>query len=174
MAIVYQFLFNLIIIDLVYFFSKTGTIKMTIIHMILEKNLGEGAWIPGKGAWILQNTTSSALVRTLKTNLSQRAMKRILGLTINNKFSFDNHIRKTWRKGSQKICALSRISNYLDLKQKEINIKWTIISQFSYCSLMWMRSLRKSDNLIRYIERSFSIVDIGLSERSFRIALITI
>ena len=44
--------------------------------MTLEKNLGEGAWIPGKGAWILQNTTSSALVRTLKTNLSQRAMKK--------------------------------------------------------------------------------------------------
>ena len=42
----------------------------------------------------------------------------ILGLTIDNKFSFDNHVKKICRKASQKTCALPRISNYLDSKQK--------------------------------------------------------
>ena len=56
-------------------------------------------------------------------SLTNRKEKVILGLTIDNKFSFDNHIKKTCRKGSQKICDSSKISNYLDLKQKEIPFK---------------------------------------------------
>ena len=46
-----------------------------------------------------------------------------------------------------KICALSRISN-LDLKQEKNFFKETIRSQFSYCQLIWMFSLRKSNNLL--------------------------
>ena len=56
----------------------------------------------------------------------------ILDLTIDNKLSFDNHINKSCRKASQKICALSRISNYLDSKQKEILFKGLTRSRFSY------------------------------------------
>ena len=33
----------------------------------------------------------------------------ILGLTIDNKLSFDNHVKKISRKASQKTCALSRL-----------------------------------------------------------------
>ena len=62
----------------------------------------------------------------------------ILGLTIDNKLSFDNHVKKICRKASKKTCALSRISNYLDSKQKEIIFKEMIRSEFSYCPLIWM------------------------------------
>ena len=57
----------------------------------------------------------------------------ILGLTIDNKLSFDNHVKKICRKASQKTCALSRISNYLDPKRNETLFKGMIKSQFSYC-----------------------------------------
>ena len=39
--------------------------------------------------------------------------EKILGLTIDNKLSLDNHVKKICKKASQKTCALSRISNYL-------------------------------------------------------------
>ena len=51
----------------------------------------------------------------------------------------------------QQTCALSRISNYLDLKQKEIPFKGMITSQFSYCPLIWMFSSWKSNNLINKV-----------------------
>ena len=35
----------------------------------------------------------------------------ILGLTIDNKLCFDNHVKKIYAKASHKTCALSRISN---------------------------------------------------------------
>ena len=92
----------------------------------------------------------------------------ILGLTIDNKLSFDNHVKKICRKASQKTCALSRISNYLDSKQKEIVFKGMIRSQFSYCPLIWMFSSRKSNNLINKVhERSLRIVS-GDNHSSFK------
>ena len=61
-------------------------------------------------------------------NISLKNSKEemILGLTIDNKLSFDNLVKKICRKASQKICALSRISNYLDSKQREILSKGMI------------------------------------------------
>ena len=43
----------------------------------------------------------------------------ISGLTIDNKLSFDNHVKKIYRKASQKTCGLSRIPNYFDWEQKK-------------------------------------------------------
>ena len=40
----------------------------------------------------------------------------ILGLTIDNKLSFDILMKNIWIKASQKNCPLSKISGYLDLK----------------------------------------------------------
>ena len=54
-------------------------------------------------------------------NISLKNSKEevILGLTIGKKLSFDNHVKKICRKASHKTYALSRISNYLDSKQKK-------------------------------------------------------
>ena len=94
-------------------------------------------------------------------NISLKNSKEgvILGLTVDNKLPFDNHVKKICRKASQKTCALSRISNYLDSKQKEIVFKGMIRSQFSYCPLIWMFSSEKSNNLINKVhERSLRTV----------------
>ena len=54
--------------------------------------------------------------KTLSLKISKEVV--ILGLIIYNKLSFDNRVKKVCRKASQKTCPLSRISNYLDSKQK--------------------------------------------------------
>ena len=88
----------------------------------------------------------------------------ILGLTIGKKLSFDNHVKKICRKASHKTCALSRISNYLDSKQKTIKIRL----QFNYCPLIWIFSSRKPNNLINYVhERTLRIVS-GDNHSSFK------
>ena len=92
----------------------------------------------------------------------------ILGLTIDKKLSFDNHVKWICRKASQKTCALSRISNYLDSKQKETLFKRMIRSQFSYCPPIWMFCSRKSNNWINKVhERSSRIVS-GDNHSSFK------
>ena len=104
----------------------------------------------------------------LHVSLNNSKDKVILGLTIDNKLSFDNHVKKICRKASQKTCTLSRRSNYLDSKQKEILFKGMTRSQFSYCALIWMFPSRKSNNLINKVhERSLRIVS-GDNHISFK------
>ena len=83
----------------------------------------------------------------------------VLGVTIDNKLTFDSHIKSICRKAGQKLGALLRITNYLNSSQKKLIFSGMIKSQFSYCPLIWMFSSRKSNNLINRIhERSIRIV----------------
>ena len=83
-----------------------------------------------KWVWTQQNVTTCSWAKKKRKkkeydtfdfeNISIKISKElIIGLTIDNKHSFINHVKKS-RKAKQKICVLSRISNYLDSKQKEI------------------------------------------------------
>ena len=92
----------------------------------------------------------------------------ILGLTIDNKRSFDNHVKKICRKASQKTCALSRISNYLNSKQKEILFKGMLRSQFSYYPLILMFCSRKSNNLINKAHERSLRIGSGDNHSSFK------
>ena len=83
----------------------------------------------------------------------------VLGVTIDNKLTFDSHMKNICRKAGQKLGALLRITNYLNSSQKKLIFSGMIKSQFSYFSLIWMFSSRKSNNLINKIhERSIRIV----------------
>ena len=83
----------------------------------------------------------------------------ILGITIDNKLTFDSHIKSICRKADQKLSALSRISPYLEIDKKELLFKSMVKSQFNYCPLVWMFCSRNANNLINKIqERSLRLI----------------
>ena len=61
---------------------------------------------------------------------------KLLGVTIDNKLDFTEHISKLCKKVSSKIHALARISNYMSPDKLRIIMKSFIESQFSYCPLV--------------------------------------
>ena len=72
----------------------------------------------------------------------------VSGITIDNKSTFDSHIKSICRKAGQKLGALLRITNYLNSSQKKLTFSGMIKSQLSYCPLIWMFSSRSANNLI--------------------------
>ena len=46
--------------------------------------------------------------------------QKILGVTLDNKLNFKNHIKNLCKKASEKIGALSRLSNHLNDSQKRL------------------------------------------------------
>ena len=84
---------------------------------------------------------------------------KLLGLCIDNKLDFNEHISKICKKVSLKLHALSRISPYLNTKRLRIIMKAFIESQFSYCPLIWMFHSRTLNNRInRLHERALRLV----------------
>ena len=75
--------------------------------------------------------------------------EKLLGITIDSDFTFEEHINTLCRKASQKLHALSRISQYLSQHKRRILFKTFIMSQFNYCPLVWMCHSRGLKNIYR-------------------------
>ena len=65
--------------------------------------------------------------------------------------SFEGHIANLCKKASQKLHALARIVNCMDLPKRKVLMKAFIRSQFSYCQLIWMFHSRTLNNRINNI-----------------------
>ena len=84
---------------------------------------------------------------------------KLLGITIDNKLNFNEHVRNLCIKTNQKIHALARIANYLEFGKLRIIMKTFIESQFNYCPLTWMFHSRTLNNRINKLhERALRIV----------------
>ena len=83
----------------------------------------------------------------------------LLGITIDNKLKFNEHVTNICMKASRKISALSRISSFLSFDKKRIIFKALLQSQFKYCPLVWMFHSRELNQRInRLHERIIRIV----------------
>ena len=64
--------------------------------------------------------------------------EKLLGIKIDSKLFFQNHVSSLCKKASQKLHALARVINFMDLAKRKSLMKAFITSQFNYCPLIWM------------------------------------
>ena len=109
---------------------------------------------------MLQNTIflspyqhTSINIKSALSVIKSSNSEKILGITIDSDFAFGEHINMLCRKASQKLHALSRISQYLSQHKKRILFKTFIMSQFNYCPLVWMCHSRGLNNKINNIHK---------------------
>ena len=69
--------------------------------------------------------------------------EKLLGVKIDSKLSFENHVSSLCKKASQKLHALARVVNFMDLAKRKSLMKAFITSQFNYCPLIWMFHSKK-------------------------------
>ena len=83
----------------------------------------------------------------------------LLGISIDDSLKFTEHVRKMYKKGTQKLHALARISKYMDQEKLRILMKAFINSQFNYGQLIWLFHNRTLNNKINKLhERTLRIV----------------
>ena len=78
--------------------------------------------------------------------------EKLLGVTIDCKLNFDEHVSRLCDKASQKLNALARIASFMKTEQKRKIMKAFISSQFGYCSLVWMFCSRRLNSRINRIQ----------------------
>ena len=83
-------------------------------------------------------------INNIKIRESQNV--ELLGLTIDNRLTFKDHINMLCRRASYKLHALRRIRKYLTLEKSKLLYNAFINNQFSYASIIWM-FCRKQDYL---------------------------
>ena len=99
----------------------------------------------------------------VSTNIDDHAIisdnkNELLGINLDSKLSFEDHINNLFKKARQKLNALGRIAPYMCLKKRKTVMKAHIISQFVYCPLVWMfHSSGVNDKINSLHERALRI-----------------
>ena len=84
--------------------------------------------------------------------------EKLLGTKFDSKLSFEKHVSNFCKRVSQKLHALTRIVNYMNLSKRKALMKTFVISQFNYCPLVWMFHSRKLNHCINSIhERALRV-----------------
>ena len=81
--------------------------------------------------------------REISINIGPSVIKesneeKLLGVVIDQKLNFKQHSDMVCRKASQKLHALVRASTYMPKEKTRMVMRSFIMSQFSYCPLIWM------------------------------------
>ena len=92
-------------------------------------------------------------------SLTSKTSVKLLGVTIDNKLNFNEHVDNICKKANNKLHALARIAKYLSPDKLRIVMKTFIESQFNYCPLTWMFHSRQLNSKInKWHERALRIV----------------
>ena len=78
--------------------------------------------------------------------ISKSKSEKLLGIHIDNKLTFEPHVRSLCKKASQKLNAFARIACSLKFDQRKFLLNVFIISQFSYAPVVWIFCSRKLIN----------------------------
>ena len=100
----------------------------------------------------------------MKSNGAENSLK-LLGVEINNKFNFNNHISNICKKAGNEINVISRIQSFLGQKEKKALVNTFVYSNFNYCLLVSHFSTKKSTNEIeKNQDRCLKLLDNNTTE----------
>ena len=77
------------------------------------------------------------------STIKNSASEKLLGVIIDNKLDFTEHLNEICEKANLKLHALNRISKFLSPGQYVLIINAYIKSLFNYCQLVWMFCYRE-------------------------------
>ena len=77
--------------------------------------------------------------------------EKLLGLKIDYKLSFDNHVNSLCKKANNKLRALARATPYMNTEKKKPLMNSFFNAQFNYCPLLWMLHSRCNNNKIKHL-----------------------
>ena len=84
---------------------------------------------------------------------------KALGISIDSRLTFTDHISSCCAKAARQLNALSRISKNLDLKCRKLIFQSFVLSNFTYCSIVWHFCGKQNNGKIeKFQERALRIL----------------
>ncbi|KAL9978894.1 hypothetical protein ACROYT_G016477 [Oculina patagonica] len=112
------------------------------------------------GKWLEKRMGHQQLqVKLNATELDQVNSQKLLGVTIDSKLSFDEHIDDLCRKVSQRIAVLKRIKKFLPFQQRIAYYNAMIKQDMLYASVVWSScSLGNLQRILRLQKRAARVI----------------
>ena len=85
-----------------------------------------------------KSTRQSIILNINNIKIRESSSVTLLGLTIDNRLTFKDHINVLCRRANLKLHALRRIRKYLTAVKAKLLYNAFTNSQFNYASIIWM------------------------------------
>ena len=83
----------------------------------------------------------------------------MLGIDLNNRLGFDNHVANICNRVSKKLHALARILQFMNIHKRRMTMHAFLASKFGYCPLVWLFHGRKLNSRVNKLhERTLRIL----------------
>ena len=117
---------------------------------------------PAKFQFMIASSTNIENVEIIIDNnvtIKSEPFVKALGVYIDNRLTFNEHVKQCSKKAARQLNALSRISKYLSLNAKKHIFRSFIMSNFTYCSIVWhFCGVKNNSKLEKIQERALKIV----------------
>lgn len=90
----------------------------------------------------------------MSTQIVNSHPEQLFGIIIDNKLSFEEHIKALYRKARSKLIPLSRLVPFMKLDKRELLMNAFFKIQFSYRPLRWMLHSYKLNDRINRLHES--------------------
>ena len=94
----------------------------------------------------LVNEKNEVIIRIGDKGIKNSGYENLLGVKVDTKLNFNEHLNDIISKASGKVNALSRLMPSMSLSKKQKLVNSFFNSQFSYCPLIWMYHSRIINN----------------------------
>ena len=78
---------------------------------------------------------------------------KLRGITIDSNLNFNSYIKEICSKVNQKTSAFSKLRDYIGEKKAKLSLKTVVMSNFQYCSLIWLFCSIAANDLIKRITK---------------------
>ena len=97
---------------------------------------------------LIMSTDQSVNFQFGDSLIERNDCEKMLGVKIDYKLNFDEHVKTLCSKANNKLRVLARTTPYMSVEKKKILINSILNAQFNYCPLVWMLHSRRNSNII--------------------------
>ena len=97
---------------------------------------------------LLSSNDENRKIELNREVINKTQIQKLLGVYTDYKLKFDTQIETPCKNMRKKLHALAQIVKYMSTNQAQMLMRSFIMSQFSYCPLIWMCHSRKIKNQI--------------------------
>ena len=109
----------------------------------------------------------SIVVKVGNSEIKEEQCVKLLGIHIDNKLNFDQHISKVVKKANSKIAVVKRSFRFLSQFKRKLLLDSFVQSQFSFAPLVWMLHSKKATTKINNVHYRMLKILYNDTESSF-------
>ena len=107
---------------------------------------------------LIMSTNNTPELKVMDSLINTSSCEKLLGVKIDYKRTFHNHLANLSKKAKNKLRALARATPDMTIEKRKLLMNSFFNTQLNYCPLVWMLHSRCNNNKIKHLhERSLRL-----------------